>query len=158
MADEKRLAEIADKDLQDARRAVAAIPLPLPTDFRSAVEGVRLLANLLELAVCFPDGEALLRRLCIQAHPENWDGLAHELTVPDNADHTLSLISSLSRRAGEAETKGSCPCEWTTPCDPQCACVKRYSSRGCAWCCRYGNDEQRRARAEHLVALLRRTE
>ena len=47
--------------------------------------------------------------------------------------------------------KGSCPCEWTTPCDPDCSCINPVMSRGCDRCCRYGSDLQRKYAAEYIV-------
>lgn len=45
----------------------------------------------------------------------------------------------------------SCPCHHTTPCHPNCTCVKPFMSRGCSRCCRYGSSEQQRAKAEYLA-------
>lgn len=48
----------------------------------------------------------------------------------------------------------ACPCLHIEPCDPNCTCVKGYSSRGCSRCCSYGSKEQQRAAALHIVAAL----
>jgi hypothetical protein len=45
----------------------------------------------------------------------------------------------------------ACPCLHTTPCSPDCTCVKPFSFRGCSRCCSYGSKEQRRLTAEHLA-------
>ena len=55
-----------------------------------------------------------------------------------------------AKRTDAAEL--GCPCRWTTPCTPRCTCVTPGSSTGCARCCRYGSDEQRRARAQVILA------
>lgn len=50
----------------------------------------------------------------------------------------------------------ACPCEIADePCHPQCACVHPWSSRGCLCCARHGSDEQRKAKAERIVAQFR---
>lgn len=45
----------------------------------------------------------------------------------------------------------SCPCLYTTPCQPNCTCVKPFMSHGCYRCARYGSEEQRRKKAEALA-------
>ena len=59
-----------------------------------------------------------------------------------------TVTAALARRQDHG-----CPCLYTTPCDPLCTCVDRYSSTGCQRCCRYGSLEQRQAQA---IALARR--
>lgn len=49
-------------------------------------------------------------------------------------------------------TVGGCPCLYTTPCDPQCTCVNKFSSTGCSRCCAYGSLEQRTAQAVLLAS------
>ena len=44
-----------------------------------------------------------------------------------------------------------CPCTYTEPCHPRCACVSPASSRMCLRCCSYGSLEQRTKRAEILA-------
>lgn len=48
----------------------------------------------------------------------------------------------------------ACPCLHTTPCHPDCTCVKPWMSRGCRRCCSYGSADQRRAAAERLAILI----
>lgn len=48
-----------------------------------------------------------------------------------------------------------CPCAWGEPCHPRCTCINEFSSRGCSYCCSYGSDEQRQAKAAWLVARLK---
>lgn len=48
----------------------------------------------------------------------------------------------------------SCPCLYTTPCDPDCTCVKPHMSTGCSRCCSYGSPEQQKANAEHIAKAL----
>jgi len=68
-------------------------------------------------------------------------------------DHPIcdEIADAIADLLDGPEGKGSCPCEWTEPCDPRCTCVHPVSSVGCKRCCRYGSDEQRKAQAEHLV-------
>lgn len=61
----------------------------------------------------------------------------------------------LFRKLTLPEPRGGCPCLYTTPCDPQCTCVKPYSSRGCNRCCSYGSVEQRKQMAEYLVRMVK---
>lgn len=74
---------------------------------------------------------------------------------------TKSAIESLAeqnedrvrRHARRADAAGnSCPCRWTTPCADRCSCATPASSSGCLRCCRYGSDDQRRERAQAIVA------
>lgn len=51
-------------------------------------------------------------------------------------------------------TRGSCPCQFTTPCKPRCTCINPVSSVGCSRCCTYGSAEQQVARAEKLAKLI----
>lgn len=44
-----------------------------------------------------------------------------------------------------------CPCVYTTPCHPDCTCVKPFMSRGCGRCATYGSPEQQREMAEYLA-------
>lgn len=59
---------------------------------------------------------------------------------------TLRIAAALT----QPDDRG-CPCLYTTPCDPRCTCVDRYSSAGCRRCCRYGSLEQRQAQAAALT-------
>jgi hypothetical protein len=52
-----------------------------------------------------------------------------------------------------AKRAGPCPCEYGDPCHERCTCVVPHSSHGCRRCCRYGNQEQRLAKAEQLIEL-----
>lgn len=52
-----------------------------------------------------------------------------------------------------AELEGSCPCEHTEPCSPNCTCIHPISSCGCSRCCRYGSKAQKMVNAERLSAL-----
>lgn len=54
----------------------------------------------------------------------------------------------------ESKDRG-CPCLYTTPCNPRCACIMPASSTGCAYCCKYGSLDQRTKHAERLVHKFR---
>lgn len=47
-----------------------------------------------------------------------------------------------------------CPCLYTTPCQPDCTCVRPMMSHGCRRCARYGSMEQKRAMAEFLAGAI----
>ncbi len=51
-------------------------------------------------------------------------------------------------------TLKSCPCFHTTPCKPNCTCVKPFSSAGCSRCCSYGSEEQQIKAAERITTLI----
>ena len=51
-------------------------------------------------------------------------------------------------------TDNGCPCCYTDPCRPGCACVDSTSPHGCLRCCRYGSLEDRKRRAKALAFLL----
>jgi hypothetical protein len=63
-----------DKELEDARRAVASLGLPIPTDFRSPVEGLRLMVDLVRLLTCFPETDGKLGELAALLYPQNAEG------------------------------------------------------------------------------------
>lgn len=67
----------------------------------------------------------------------------------DIGEHTVHV---------RAQQLGSCPCLHTTPCDPDCTCVRFDSSRGCDRCCSYGSPDQQRAAAERIASALRWTD
>ncbi len=48
----------------------------------------------------------------------------------------------------------ACPCLHTTPCQPNCTCVKPMMSNGCHRCCTYGSKEQQKAMAECLAKFI----
>lgn len=50
--------------------------------------------------------------------------------------------------------KDGCPCLFTEPCQKGCTCVQPFSSSGCRRCCKYGSEEQRRAKAEQLAKMI----
>lgn len=62
--------------------------------------------------------------------------------------HTLEVKIT----AAEADRREACPCLHTTPCHPDCTCVKPFMSRGCTRCCSYGSKDQQRRMAEYLAA------
>lgn len=64
----------------------------------------------------------------------------------------FELTALTPEATAPSEEKGSCPCEWTEPCDPRCTCAVPFSSVGCRRCCKYGSDEQRKGMAEIIVA------
>lgn len=59
-------------DLLDARRAVEATGLAIPTDFDSPLQGVRLLAELLKMLTCFPECDKIMREQISLLYPQNW--------------------------------------------------------------------------------------
>ncbi len=63
------------------------------------------------------------------------------------------LVQQVHALRAQAE-HNDCPCRYTTPCQPNCTCVKPFMSHGCNRCARYGSLEQRTAKAEHLAALI----
>lgn len=46
-----------------------------------------------------------------------------------------------------------CPCSYTTPCHPDCTCVKPFMSGGCSRCCKYGSIEQKTMMAKMLANI-----
>ena len=49
-----------------------------------------------------------------------------------------------------------CPCTLAdTPCHDGCSCINPLSSSGCSCCCTFGSEEQRKARANQIVSILR---
>ena len=48
----------------------------------------------------------------------------------------------------------ACPCNYTTPCKPDCTCINPVSSAGCHRCCSYGSIEQRRKNAERITKAI----
>lgn len=98
-------------------------------------------------------------------HDEWWEREGREMAATVVMGHGpviegIRRITSAAWAAADAlrpapaapSDKSSCPCVWTTPCQPNCSCVTRGSSHGCTRCCRYGSLEQRRAMAEVIVA------
>ena len=62
------------------------------------------------------------------------------------------MVSNVDEES--SESKGSCPCLYTTPCHPRCTCVDPFSSRGCECCCSYGSIEQRKSQADYIKSCL----
>ena len=62
------------------------------------------------------------------------------------------LLEQLERALARGR---GCPCHWTEPCSPECTCVNGLYSAGCRRCCRYGSDEYRRKKAEHIAEKLK---
>ena len=48
------------------------------------------------------------------------------------------------------ESHEGCPCNYGTPCHPQCTCVNKFSAYGCHCCCKYGSLEQRETSAKRI--------
>jgi hypothetical protein len=69
-------------------------------------------------------------------------------------DGPESQGESANEDEGRNANRG-CPCLYTTPCRPDCTCVKPFmSSGGCSRCCSYGSVEQRTKAAERLAPLI----
>lgn len=97
-------------------------------------------------------------------HPDREAFLAYVRAMPRVAAF-LQELKQLQAREQEAnplkaenqrlaELQKSCPCQWTAPCEADCTCAQPGSSHGCARCCRWGSDKQRRGMAEHLAGLV----
>ncbi len=71
--------------------------------------------------------------------------------------HLQKAHQAAIAQAVEKVENRSCPCLYTTPCNPGmagCTCVNSISSGGCLRCATYGSLEQRGAKAEYLASII----
>ena len=78
------------------------------------------------------------------------------LTCPGcDKQYKWSVALRDAARAEQQVLHRACPCLHIEPCDPRCACVSPYSSRGCVRCCSYGSKEQQKSAAGYIAAAIR---
>lgn len=97
--------------------------------------------------VCEDTGRMARGGECPEHHG---DACLYDVSAMREAVNQNTSLRVQLREALKQESRG-CPCTLTKPCMDVCSCANMAHSGGCLRCCRYGSEEQRKARAEIIA-------